>query len=156
MGAPPQPGPPGMPSIADNLPDLDNLNVTAVSQNSGSSLIPGMDQHLKQKEVEKANEKMKNSQDSPWFLRPDDVQKYNNIFTFFNKSGSGVLSFEETQGAFMQTQLDQSVLEKVWGLVDTEEVGEFDRKMFCMAMHLLYKIKTGSKVPDTMPHVIRA
>lgn len=88
---------------------------------------------------------MKNSQDSPWFLRPEDVQKYNNIFNFFNKSGTGVLNFEEAQQAFMQTQLDQNVLEQVWGLVDSEEQGEFDRKMFCMAMHLLYKIKMGSK-----------
>jgi hypothetical protein len=40
------------------------------------------------------------------------------------------LNYEETQEAFMQTQLDQNVLETVWGLVDTEEVGEFDRKMF--------------------------
>lgn len=122
--------PTGMSNIADQLPDLDSLNVTAINQNAGSSLIPGMDQHLKKREVEKATEKMKNSQDSPWFLRPEDVQKYNNIFNFFNKSGTGVLSFEEAQQAFMQTQLDQSILEQVWGLVDTEEIGEFDRKMF--------------------------
>lgn len=39
--------PPGMANIADQLPDLDNLNVAAVNQTAGSSLIPGMDQHLK-------------------------------------------------------------------------------------------------------------
>lgn len=119
-----------MQNIADSLPDLDNINLAAVNQSAGSSLIPGMDQHLKQKEVEKATEKMMSSQDSPWFLRPEDVQKYNTIFNYFDKSGTGVLNFDEAQQAFLQTQLDQSILEQVWGLVDSEELGEFDRKMF--------------------------
>jgi hypothetical protein len=30
----------------------------------------------------------------------------------------------------MQTQLDEDTLERIWGMVDTEEAGEFDRKMF--------------------------
>lgn len=121
---------PSAPSIADSLPDLDHLNVQALNQNAEGSLIPGMNERLQQREVEKAQEKMSKSQDSPWFLSPADVQKYNTFFDHFNKSGSGSLNYEETQEAFMQTQLDQNVLETVWGLVDTEEVGEFDRKMF--------------------------
>lgn len=153
MGGPPQPP---APSIADSLPDLDNLNVHALNQNAEGSLIPGMDQRLKQREVEKAQEKMEKSQDSPWFLRPEDIQKYNTFFDHFNKTGSPALGMEETMGAFRQTQLDDSTLEAVWGLVDTEEVGEFDRKMFCMAMHLLYKIKLGSRLPSSMPHVLKA
>jgi hypothetical protein len=47
------PPPQMMPSIADNLPDLNNLNVMALNQNADGSLLPGMDQHLKQKEFEK-------------------------------------------------------------------------------------------------------
>lgn len=136
---------PPMPSLADHLPDLNNLNIAALNQNAEGSLIPGMDQHLKKREVEKAQEKMMNNTNSPWFLRSEDVQRYNSFFDHFNKSGSGVLDFEETKQAFMQTQLDDNVLEQIWGLVDTEESGEFDRKMFCMAMHLLYKVKMGEK-----------
>ena len=115
-----------------------------------------MDQHLKQKEVEKAQEKMNNSSNSPWFIRPEDVQKYNNIFNYFDKSKTGVLDFEEAKDAFMQTQLSDDVLEQVWGLVDTEETGEFDRKMFWIAMHILYKVKLGSKWPMSIPNVIKA
>lgn len=122
--------PSAAPNIADSLPDLDNLNIAAVTQNAGSSLIPGMDQHLKQKEVEKATQKMMENQSSPWFLKAEDVQKYNNIFNYFNKSGTGILSYEEAQTAFAQTQLDGDILESVWGLIDSEETGEFDRKMF--------------------------
>lgn len=47
------PPPQMMPSIADNLPDLNNLNVMALNQHADGSLLPGMDQHLKQKEFEK-------------------------------------------------------------------------------------------------------
>jgi len=118
------------PTIADRLPPIEHMNIAALNQNPGGSLIPGMDQLLKQREVEKATEKMMNSTSSPWFLRPEDVEKYNNIFNYFNKSGTGVLSTEETKDAFMQTQLDEDVLEKIWGIVDTDELGEFDRKMF--------------------------
>jgi len=118
------------PSIADSLPDLNNLNIAALNQNAEGSLLPGMDERLKQREVEKAQEKMSKSQDSPWFLRPEDVEKYSNFFKHFNKSGTGILSLEETKEAFMQTQLDEGTLEQVWGLVDTEESGDFDVKMF--------------------------
>lgn len=153
MGGPPQPP---APTIADSLPDLNNINVAALNQNPEGSLIPGMDQRLKEREVQKAQEKMEKNQDSPWFLRPEDVQKYNTFFDHFNKRGGSALSMDETMGAFKQTQLDDKTLESVWGLVDTEEVGEFDRKMFCMSMHLLYKIKVGSKLPTTLPHVLKA
>lgn len=118
------------PNMADQLPDLSNINVMALSQNAEGSLLPGMDQHLKQKEMEKAQVKMESNSSSPWFLRTEDVQKYNTFFDHFNKSGSGTLNTEETQAAFMQTQLDEDTLERIWGMVDTEEAGEFDRKMF--------------------------
>jgi len=118
------------PTIADSLPDLDHININALNQNAEGSLIPGMDQRLKEREAEKATEKMNSNQDNPWFLRSEDVQKYNNFFCHFNKSGSGRLTMEETKEAFMQTQLDDDVLEQVWGLVDTEEIGDFDPKMF--------------------------
>ena len=130
MGGMPPQQPQFAPNIADTLPDLNNMNIAALNQNPEGSMFPGMDERLKQREVEKAQEKMSKSQDSPWFLRPEDVQKYNNFFKHFNKSGSGVLNIEETKEAFMQTQLDEDTLEKVWGLVDTEEVGEFNNKMF--------------------------
>lgn len=136
---------PNMPNIADSLPDLNNMNIYALNMTADQSLLPGMDQILKQKEIEKAQDKMMKNTNSPWFIRPEDVQRYNSFFEHFNKSGSGVLDFEETKQAFMQTQLDDNTLEQIWGLVDTEESGEFDRKMFCMAMHLLYKVKLGEK-----------
>lgn len=125
--------PPGMsrgPALADQLPDINNINFSALNQSSGSSLIPGADEMMKQKEIEKAQEKMMSNANSPWFLKPEDVQKYNSIFDYFNKSQTGVLSLEEAQEAFMQTQLEEAVLEQIWGLIDTEETGEFDRKMF--------------------------
>ena len=147
---------PNAPNIADALPDFDNINLQALNQTADGSLIPGMSDRLKQREVEKASEKMMQKQDSPWFLNPEDVEKYNNFFDHFNKSGSGILSFEETQYAFSQTQLDEKTLEVIWGLVDTEELGEFDRKMFCMGMHLLYKIKLGAPLPSSLPQIVKA
>jgi Cytoskeletal-regulatory complex EF hand len=125
----------GMPNPAaaprgPTLADMNQLNVMALSQSSGNSLIPGMDEHMKQREVEKAQEKMMSNSNSPWFMRPEDVQKYNSIFEYFNKSHTGVLSFEEAKDAFMQTQLEEDVLEQIWSMTDTEEAGEFDRKMF--------------------------
>jgi len=121
---------PPTPNIADSLPDLDHININELNQNSEGSLIPGMGQRLKEREVEKATEKMMKNQDNPWFLRPEDVHKYNNFFNHFNKSGSGKLTMEETKEAFMQTQLGDDILEQVWGLVDSDEIGEFDPKMF--------------------------
>lgn len=130
MGMPNPAAAPRGPTLADHLPDMNQLNVMALSQSSGNSLIPGMDEHMKQREVEKAQEKMMSNSNSPWFMRPEDVQKYNSIFEYFNKSHTGVLSFEEAKDAFMQTQLEEDVLEQIWSMTDTEEAGEFDRKMF--------------------------
>jgi hypothetical protein len=62
---------------------------------------------------------------------------------------------EETKDAFMQTQLDDDTLELIWGMVDTEEIGDFDRQMFCIAMHLLYKVKLGQKLPMTLPNILK-
>lgn len=46
--------------------------------------------------------------------------------------------------AFVQTQLPQNVLEHIWNIIDENDHGKFDRKMFCMALIILYKIKTGA------------
>lgn len=99
--------------------------------------------------------KLESNSNSPWCVKPEEIQKYNSFFDHFNKSGSGILSLEETKDAFMQTQLDDDTLEQIWGMVDTEEIGEFDRQMFCIAMHLLYKVKLGQKLPMTLPSILK-
>jgi len=42
---------PPTPNIADSLPDLDHININELNQNSEGSLIPGMGQRLKEREV---------------------------------------------------------------------------------------------------------
>lgn len=115
---------------SDPLSGQNSFNGGALSQSTEGSLMSGMDQRPTQSEGNNKQQKSEPDPDSPWFLRPEDVEKYDSFFDHFNKSATPTLTMDEAMGAFKQTQLDESTLESIWALVDTQESGEFDRKMF--------------------------
>jgi len=53
----------------------------------------------------------------------------------------------------LKTQLDKNVCAKVWDLSNPARASSFDKKMFFMAMHLMYKKKQDQslELPATVP-----
>lgn len=52
---------------------------------------------------------------------------------------------------FKKTALPREVCEQVWGLVNPKGIEIFDKKMFFMAIHFLYKAKGGNALPPSVP-----
>ena len=53
----------------------------------------------------------------------------------------------------LKMQLDKHVCAKVWDLTNPARASSFDRKMFFMAMHLMYKKRQDKslELPATVP-----
>ena len=53
----------------------------------------------------------------------------------------------------LKTQLDKTVCAKVWDLANPSRVSIFSKKMFLMAIHLMYKKKQDPtlELPVTVP-----
>ncbi len=52
---------------------------------------------------------------------------------------------------FEQTKLDSQSQETVWRIVNPRRMDKFDKKMFILAMHFLYKKKQGTDLPPQIP-----
>lgn len=51
-----------------------------------------------------------------------------------------------------QTRLDKSICDQVWHLVNPRGLDKFDKTMFIVAMHFLYKKKaTNCELPSVVP-----
>jgi hypothetical protein len=62
-----------------------------------------------------------------------------------------VVTDVQMQSLFKKTELNREACEKVWMLVNPKGLDVFDRKMFLMAIHLLYKAKQGTDLPQQVP-----
>ena len=88
---------------------------------------------------------------SVWYLLQPDFEKYEKIFFHFDEKKKGHIADTHIHTVFKQTGLPREACEKVWMLVNPKGLDVFDRKMFFMALHLLYKCKQGNVLPDEIP-----
>jgi len=68
-----------------------------------------------------------------------------------NKSGS--LTDKEMQEVMLKTQLDKKTCARVWDLSNPKRAPVFDKKMFFLAMHLMYKKRQDPslELPTSLP-----
>eukprot|EP00347_Sterkiella_histriomuscorum_P010340 403376681 len=147
--------------IAASLPDLDSLDLNQF--NNISSLIPSVNQVQQQKVMNQAQQQMMKQQQmmhqqvlerakqSPWFIQPEEKERYLKIFAQVDKENMGFLSSEKVRGLFTQTQMDQASQDQVWNLVNPDNKERFDKPLFVVTIHYLYKKKQGSELPPRLP-----
>jgi len=63
------------------------------------------------------------------------------LFQRFDKSNHGYLTTEEMQELIEKTQLPKSECRQIWDLSNSQGLSQFNKPMFLIAMHLMYKRK---------------
>ena len=65
---------------------------------------------------------MDQAKNSPWFIQPQEVQKYHKIFEHFDQAGQGKLDDTHMHAVFKQTQLPKEALDRVWTLINPKNL----------------------------------
>lgn len=88
---------------------------------------------------------------SVWFLYQAEIDKYYKIFDHFDQTKSGLVNNAAMKNLLLQTQLSPDICDSVWKMVNPKNQEGFNKKMFCIALHLLYKKKVGQEIPQSIP-----
>ena len=71
----------------------------------------------------------------------------------FDKQNAGFIASGQMKDVFEQTKLDKSIQDAVWNLVNPMGKDSFDKTMFMITMHFLYKKKaTNIELPMNIPN----
>ena len=76
-----------------------------------------------------------------WFISQQESANYLNMMNVFDTNKSGSLTDREMQEVMTKTKLEKKVCAKVWNLSNPNLDAIFSKKMFYIAMHLIYKSK---------------
>ena len=143
----------------DDLPDFDNMDFSApqmqpsiMSQGQVNAMsLPSPSSHHMQ--AASMNDLTAQQKNSPWFLQAQDKERCMKMLGMFDKEHKGTLTAESMQQIIANTKLDQQTCSKVWQLSNPNSLGEFDVKMFSIAMHLLYRKRADNTIqlPDKVP-----
>ena len=71
----------------------------------------------------------------------------------FDTNKSGSLTDREMQDVMTMTKLEKKICAKVWNLSNPKFEANFTKKMFLIAMHLMYKARQDSncQLPEQVP-----
>jgi len=88
-----------------------------------------------------------------WFLKADDKERYNKMFSMFDKESKGHLSDQEMQQVMVSTKMEKAVCAKVWQLSNPKLESTFTKAMFTIAMHLMFRKRQDPnlQMPDVLP-----
>lgn len=86
-----------------------------------------------------------------WKISPEEKQRYREIFSAWETSNTGYLSGDVARQVFMQSQLLENDLMKIWSLADKENRGSLDVDEFAIAMHLVYRKLNNFDIPSVLP-----
>eukprot|EP01126_Amoeba_proteus_P000452 TRINITY_DN10129_c0_g1_i1.p2 TRINITY_DN10129_c0_g1~~TRINITY_DN10129_c0_g1_i1.p2 ORF type:complete len:159 (+),score=49.72 TRINITY_DN10129_c0_g1_i1:1319-1795(+) len=87
---------------------------------------------------------------SDWDIEETALEAYYQIFQSLEPV-NGSLSGSVARDTLMKTGIPIEFLRKIWELSDFEKDGKLDKEEFALALHLAETVKTGHKVPDTLP-----
>lgn len=129
-----------------------NTNVSNASHNSNPSLAnvahPPLTKMASQASL--AQSLPPNQVPNPYFIHPEKVSTYKNIFTQ-NQTVDGFMEGAAARNIFLQSGLPPEFLAQVWNLVDLEQTGRLSELEFLIAMHFLQlKISQGIEPPPTI------
>lgn len=90
---------------------------------------------------------------SVWFIKEADKEIYMKFLVMHDTNKTGNLTDKEMQQVMLKTQLDKKTCARVWDLSNPKRATVFDRKMFFLAMHLMYKKRQDPnlELPATVP-----
>ncbi|KAH8551229.1 hypothetical protein BGW37DRAFT_407002, partial [Umbelopsis sp. PMI_123] len=84
-------------------------------------------------------------------MSSEERQRYYDIFTAWDVTGSGFLTGHKAREIFAQSGLQQNDLMKIWTLADYDDKGQLDVEEFAIAMHLVFRRMNGLDIPNTLP-----
>ncbi|CAK9815717.1 ITSN1 [Anthophora quadrimaculata] len=86
-----------------------------------------------------------------WAVPHQTKLKYTQLFNTWDRTRTGFLSGPQARNIMVQSQLPQQVLAQIWALADMDSDGRLSCDEFVLAMHLCDVVKTGEKIPTTLP-----
>lgn len=84
-------------------------------------------------------------------MSSEERQRYYDIFSAWDVTGSGFLDGNKARDIFAQAGLQQNELMKIWTLADYDDKGQLDIEEFAIAMHLIFRRMNGLDIPDKLP-----
>jgi len=85
-----------------------------------------------------------------WDITSEEQLKYESIFTSLNPINNK-LAGDQCKSVFLNSQLHNACLVKIWDLADIDKDGCLDRYEMYVALHLIYKSLQGIPIPESLP-----
>lgn len=86
-----------------------------------------------------------------WAIKGPAKLKYTQLFNTTDRTRSGVLTGAQARGVFLQTNLPQQTLAKIWTLSDMDSDGRLGCEEFVLAMYLCDLVASGEPIPAKLP-----
>lgn len=86
-----------------------------------------------------------------WAIKGPAKLKYTQLFNTTDRTRSGVLTGAQARGVFLQTNLPQQTLAKIWALSDMDSDGRLGCEEFILAMYLCDLAASGEPIPVKLP-----
>lgn len=86
-----------------------------------------------------------------WAITGPTKLKYTQLFNKTDRTRSGILTGGQARGIFLQTNLPQQTLAKIWTLSDMDSDGRLGCEEFVLAMYLCDLAASGEPIPAKLP-----
>ncbi|CUT98772.1 epidermal growth factor receptor substrate [Echinococcus multilocularis] len=72
-----------------------------------------------------------------WTISKAEQTQYSAVFTKLDKNMDGMVTGEDVRDFFIHSNLPQTVLARIWDLVDLQRTGSLNQEQFIVAIHLV-------------------
>jgi hypothetical protein len=86
---------------------------------------------------------------SPWVLVPQQQQMFDKVYLTVQEGG--YVSGQKAKELFVSYGLPIPDLKVIWELSDADKDEQLSHTEFLVSMYLIYRVKQGDSVPDTLP-----
>jgi hypothetical protein len=87
----------------------------------------------------------------PWHMSAQQEEGYDKLFHSVDTSGVGFVSGAQAQQFFLKSQLETSVLARIWDLSDLDLDHRLSPSEWAIAMHLIMGVKRSLPLPVSLP-----
>ncbi|KAI8831555.1 hypothetical protein BC829DRAFT_449352 [Chytridium lagenaria] len=89
-----------------------------------------------------------------WSVKEEDRTMAFQFFDQLDVNKRGYLSGEDSYGFFLKSNLEQSILAKIWDLSNITKSGKLSKEEFAVAYYLIKSVLSGQALPDTLPSAL--
>ncbi|EUB61403.1 Epidermal growth factor receptor substrate 15-like protein [Echinococcus granulosus] len=89
-----------------------------------------------------------------WAISKAEQTQYSAVFTKLDKNMDGMVTGEDVRDFFMHSNLPQTVLARIWDLVDLQHTGSLNQEQFIVAIHLVNEqiaSRCSRDLPTSLP-----